>query len=294
MDPLETNLYSHDSGFVNLLTSQQSNHPLETNLYDDDQNLSQDKPKEQRSRRKWSHIEDVVLISSWLNTSKDSIIGNEQKDNAFWSRIAAYYAASPKLAGVEKREPMHCKQRWQKINDQVCKFVGSYEAATKEKSSGHNEDDVIKLAYQIFFNDYKLKFTLEHAWRELRHDQKWCCSSYTKDHRQSKRRKSDEQSTQSSSSVPLNHEEVQARPPGVRASKAKGKRPASKATSVKEEGKDLEEFKSMWEIKEKNYERKEKQSKLTMLEKLIGKTEPLTDMEMAIKNKLMNDFLSNE
>ncbi|KAL1209413.1 Glutathione S-transferase T3 [Cardamine amara subsp. amara] len=279
MDP-----YSHDSGFLNLLTSQQSNHHLETNLYDDDllfsnddPSLSQDKPKERRERRKWSHIEDVVLISAWLNTSKDAIIGNEQKGNAFWSRIAAYYGASPKLAGLEKREPTHCKQRWQKINDQVCKFVGSYKAATKQKSSGQNEDDVIKLAYQIFFNDYKMKFTLEHAWRELMHDQKWCRSSSTKDQPPSKRRKFDEHSAQSSSSVPLSHEEDQARPPGVKASKAKGKKSVSKATTVEEEGNALLEFQRMWDIKQKD---------LTM-------KEPLSEMEVALKDKLITDMLSN-
>lgn len=111
-----------------------------------------------------------------------------------------------------------------KINEGVCKFVGCYEAAMKAKSSGMNGDDVLKMAHEIFFNDYKVKFTLEHAWLELRHDQKWCGASSTKEKVSSKRRKLDNQSAQSSSSLPGcgGEDEAMARPVGVKA--AKGQR----------------------------------------------------------------------
>ena len=92
--------------------------------------------EERKQRCKWSTTEDLVLISSWLNTSKDPVVGNEQKAGTFWKRIASYYNASPKVVGFAKREPNHCKQRWGKINEGVCKFVGSYDAASKQKSSG--------------------------------------------------------------------------------------------------------------------------------------------------------------
>ena len=128
---------------------------------------------DRKERRKWSPVEDVLLISAWLNTSKDPVVGNEKKSSDFWKRIAAYFADIPLVAaGCEEREPNHCKQRWHMINDLVSKFCGSYEAATREKTSGQNETDVLKLAHQIFYNNYKQRFTLEHAWKELRHDQK--------------------------------------------------------------------------------------------------------------------------
>ena len=69
-------------------------------------------------------------------------------------RIDVYFSASPKLAGCEKREASHCKQRWHKMNDLVCKFCGAYEAATREKSSGQNENGVLKLAHEIFFTNH--------------------------------------------------------------------------------------------------------------------------------------------
>ena len=85
---------------------------------------------------------------------KDALVGNERKASAFWKRIAAYYAASPKLAGVKPRAYNNCKSRWEKINEAVCKFVGCFEAATKQRSSGQNEDDVLKMAYEIYSKSF--------------------------------------------------------------------------------------------------------------------------------------------
>ncbi|XP_056859112.1 glutathione S-transferase T3-like isoform X1 [Raphanus sativus] len=89
----------------------------------------------------WTPVEDIVLISAWLNTSKDPVVANEQRQGAFWKRIAAYFAASPKIAAGAHREEGNCKQRWHKINTQVNKFCGAFEAAldtmnVEERSPG--------------------------------------------------------------------------------------------------------------------------------------------------------------
>ena len=94
-------------------------------------NFDGDSAAKRRERRKWTPTDDVVLISSWLNTSKDPVVGNEQKSTGFWKKIAAYFAASPLVAGGREREAGHCKQRWHRINDLVSKFCGAYEAATR-------------------------------------------------------------------------------------------------------------------------------------------------------------------
>ncbi|XP_018462958.1 uncharacterized protein LOC108834094 [Raphanus sativus] len=79
-----------------------------------------------------------------VNTSKDPVVGNEQKAGAFWQRIAAYFAASPKVARGETRSVIQCKQRWQKMKDLVSKFCGTYAAATRQRTSGQSEDDTRK------------------------------------------------------------------------------------------------------------------------------------------------------
>ena len=140
------------------------------------------------------------------------------------------------------------------------------------------------MTHEIFFNDYKAKFTLEHAWLELRHDQKWCGA--TKEKVSSKRRKLDDGSAQSSTSVPRcdGEGEAMARPPGVKVSKAKAK---TKATISEE----AMEFQSMWEIKQKDFELKDKLNKQKLLDGLFAKTEPLSDLEISLKNKLISEML---
>ena len=290
--------YSQSSSFLDLLNNQQQNTQPSLQLspanvsfdgtqWAEDATLEAHIVEDRKERRKWTPTEDMVLISAWLNTSKDPVVSNEQKAIAFWKRIAAYVAASPKLSGMQKREPTHCKQRWGKINEGVCKFVGCYEAATKEKSSGQNDSDVMKMAHAIFFNDYKVKFTLEHAWLELRHDQKWCRASTTKDKVQSKRRKLDDQSAQSSTSVP-GEDDHSARPSRVKATKAKAKKSVSKPT-LEGEGK---EFHSLWEIRQQDFALKDKLNKHKLLDSLIAKTEPLSELEFALKNQLIKDMLA--
>ncbi|XP_010412873.1 PREDICTED: glutathione S-transferase T3-like [Camelina sativa] len=178
------NPYHPTSSYLNLLQSQLETQNLQGNpsLSPCDETPSEPaSPQENRkTRHAWIPIDDIMLVSAWLNTSKDPVTSNQQRLDAFWGRIADYLAKCPNVAGRPKREASHCKQRWGRINDLVCKFVGCYETATREKSSGQNEDDVMKLAHQIYFDDQGYRFTLEHAWRDLRYDQKWCASTSTK------------------------------------------------------------------------------------------------------------------
>ncbi|KAF8100748.1 hypothetical protein N665_0218s0086 [Sinapis alba] len=274
--------------FVDLLESQQDSSiglesasiPLFGTQASEGSNYDQESPAGRTPRRTWTPTDDVVLISSWLNTSKDPVVGNEQRSVAFWKRIAAYFSASPKLSSCDKREASHCKQRWHKINDLVCKFCGAYEAATREKSSGQNENDVLKLAHEIFFNNHKKKFTLEHAWKELRNEQKWCEVSTGKNEGSSKKRKWEDGFDSANSQADT------IRPPGVKAAKARGKK-----TMV--EGKDLSDFQTMWDIKKEDLAIKERLSKMKLLESLLAKEEPLPDYEEALKKKLINELMSN-
>ena len=288
---------SQSSGFVHLLNSQLPNHeyptPFMSSLPSPDLGGSASRAQngeDRKQRCKWSTAEDLVLISAWLNTSKDPLVGNEQRAGTFWKRIAAYYNASPKVIGLAKREQSHCKQRWGKINEGVCKFVGSYDAATKQRTSGQSEDDVLKAAHEIFFNNYKVKFSLEHAWRELRNDQKWCGTYGSSQQSSGSKRKrvGEEQSFQSSASMPSvnGEDEPMARPMGVKAAKTKAKRPMG------EEGKNLQELRQMWEIKAKDLIMKDKLSKTKLLDSLLAKTEPLSELEVALKNKLITEILS--
>ena len=98
----------------------------------------------------------------------------------------------------------------------------------------------------------------------------------------------EDQTAQSSTSVPgsIGEDESKGRPIGVKAAKARGK---SRVTSLEEVG----EFKSVWEIRQQDFVLKEKLNKQKLLDSLIAKTEPLTELEIALKNKLITDMLSS-
>ncbi|CAN6925706.1 unnamed protein product [Brassica oleracea] len=113
------------------------------------------------------------------------------------------------------------------------------------------------------------------------------CASSTKDKVQSKRRKLDDHSAQSSTSVP-GEDDLGSRPVGVKAAKAKDKRSVSKP-ALEEEGR---EFQSLWEIRQKDFALKEQLNKQKLLDRLIAKTEPLSELELALKNKLINEIFA--
>ncbi|XP_013601223.1 PREDICTED: uncharacterized protein LOC106308631 [Brassica oleracea var. oleracea] len=145
MDPLYANStgFVHSPGFVNLSSSQNTQTiDVESSQFPSFSSQSSVGPTP-LERRKWTAKEDLVLISAWLNTIKDPIVGNEQKAGAFWKRIEVYVNASPQLNGCPPRESSQCKQRWGRVNDSVGKFVGSFEAALKNQASGQNENDYL-------------------------------------------------------------------------------------------------------------------------------------------------------
>ncbi|KAF8088143.1 hypothetical protein N665_0550s0003 [Sinapis alba] len=267
---MDSNLYLN-LNFVDLLQSQQ-----DSGIATKGSNFQHDTPVERKEWRSWSPTDDVVLIISWLNTSKDVVVGNEQKSRAFWKRIADYFAVSAKLAGCEEREPVHCKHRWHKINNLVCKFCGAYEAAAREKTSGQNENDILKQTHIIFFNNYKKKSPWNMRGRSF---------AMTRSGRTSKKRKYEDGAQSSTSHATGEADEGTARPPGVKAAKSRGKKPL-------EERKGLSEFEQMWSIKQEDLSRKERLSKLGLLDRLLAKTEPLPEYEECLKKKLINELFS--
>ncbi|XP_056848615.1 glutathione S-transferase T3-like [Raphanus sativus] len=291
---------SQSSSYVGLLHSQQGsvfhkNFPFESfhssvNFGESDipafsSQQSQETPVDRVVRRKWTPADDDVLISVWLNTSKDPIIGNDQKSGTFWQRVVDYYAASPHgVEEGEKREPQQCRKRWGRINEHVNKFCGAYSAAERQHSSDENDCDVLKKAHDIFYSDHDHKFTLEHAWCVLRHEQKWRCLNPPRATGGSKRKNVAETSSTNApdtNAPETNVAEAETRPEGIKAAKAR--RNGGK-------GKSVAEYASIWAMRKDDLEKKETLSKLAILDTLCAKKEPLTEAEEVVKNKLLAKY----
>ncbi|XP_033134344.1 glutathione S-transferase T3-like [Brassica rapa] len=256
------NQSSQYSGYIGILTSQQQyvvqenippeSFPYSVNIGGSDippfssqqaQTPSQPDatPVERVVRKKWTPADDEDLISAWLNTSKDAVIGNEQKSGTFWKRVGEYFAAE------------------------------------RQVTSGQSDNDVLMVAHEIFYANNGTKFTLEHAWCVLRYEQKWINLNPPKAAVSSKRKTGEDASQPSSTNVG----EGEIRPEGIKAAKAR--RNSS-------QGKAVENYRNMWELKMEDLSKKEKLSKLAILDTLLTRKEPLSESEEAVKNILLAEL----
>uniref|UniRef100_A0A0D2ZU67 No apical meristem-associated C-terminal domain-containing protein n=2 Tax=Brassica oleracea TaxID=3712 RepID=A0A0D2ZU67_BRAOL len=80
-------------------------------------------------------------IPSQDTPAEHHVVGNEQRAGAFWKRIAAYFAASPKVAGCEQREASHCSAKRRKCDESA---QSSTSHAT-ETTTGENKEGTIRL-----------------------------------------------------------------------------------------------------------------------------------------------------
>ncbi|CAI8606909.1 unnamed protein product [Vicia faba] len=142
-----------------------------------------------KSREQFTRDEDILLIQSWLNVSKDPIVGVDQKAESFWLRIAANYnqyrgQSREKLGG-------QLKCRWHRIN-------GLDEGTT---------------------------FNLEYVWRLLKDEPKWMGESIGNSSKITKSSASGASSDNPNtpSSYEFNSSSPMKRPMGQKAAKRKGK-----------------------------------------------------------------------
>ncbi|XP_075473349.1 uncharacterized protein LOC142504356 [Primulina tabacum] len=151
-----------------------------------------------KKRSTWRKVEDDVLARSFVTISDDPIIGNDQKAEAFWGRVASYYNENPSRS-----------------------IYSAYH-------SGHSDEDILWLAYEKYREENNgIAFNLEHVWRIAKDRPMFTPQSVdhlvgTKKARTSESGVSNISSNQDASLyVDINEEEN--RPMGLKAAKRKGK-----------------------------------------------------------------------
>ncbi|CAA7017820.1 unnamed protein product [Microthlaspi erraticum] len=238
------------------------------------------------ARRRWSNAEDGALVTAWLNTSKDGVTATDQKAAAFWKRVCNYYHGCIAVKDLPPREWNSCKQRWTKVNKEVQKFCGCFDQASRQATSGQSDDDVYQMAYKFYNQDMKTNFILEHAWRALKNDQKWCSLYRDKGKTQTKR-------SQPAGSVDggVMEEQVEERPIGVKAAKAakfKATKTGKRTTEEREAA--MTNLQSVAALSDKQFANKHTLADKHFLASLLGRTEPLNDIEKALKDKLISQI----
>jgi len=105
--------------------------------------------KSQRSKN-FSPVEDCLLVSAWLNTSKDPITRVEQQTKQFWARAHAYFVEN--RGNLNNRSQISISNRWQEINREVGKFVGFVTQIKNRQQSGMTEESMVILIFIFTLN----------------------------------------------------------------------------------------------------------------------------------------------
>ena len=88
---------------------------------------------------KFTTEEDLLIVSAWLNTSMDPIVGNQQKHNVYWEKIYEYFQKDKtSCTSCTANSLMH---RWSTIQLKINKFCGCLAHIERRNESGLNEQD---------------------------------------------------------------------------------------------------------------------------------------------------------
>lgn len=118
--------------------------------------------------------EHVRLASAWLECSLDPIKGNGKKGEQFWDDIAALYNST--TASNRKRDRNQLKMEWQRTKKRLAAFHGEWLAVIGVYHSGHNTNDLEKMALEKYEGNYHQPFQHLTMWAKLKDDGKWLAS----------------------------------------------------------------------------------------------------------------------
>ena len=96
--------------------------------------------------------EDEIVVSAWLNVSKDPVTGANQSHSSFWCRISNYYEAHRK--SFPSRTESSLMHRWMYILENVNKYCACYDVIERRNQSGKTiHDKVILFLISVILED---------------------------------------------------------------------------------------------------------------------------------------------
>ncbi|XP_010693118.1 glutathione S-transferase T2-like [Beta vulgaris subsp. vulgaris] len=121
-------------------------------------------------RLKWSPIQDTDLCFAWLTTSNDGVKGTDQSFNNYWENIVAYYNQYRKEGTVMTLN--QASNHWYKMSADVSKFNGCYIQVADSHPSGHDDDQIMAMALDLWRSRCDRKFAYLHSWKILKEQPK--------------------------------------------------------------------------------------------------------------------------
>ncbi|XP_075494719.1 glutathione S-transferase T3-like [Primulina tabacum] len=179
-----------------------------------------------RKRSNWTKIEDEVLARSFVTISDDPVIGNDQKADAFWGRVASYYNEN-RPTGSNTKSANVIRSHWHNtIQKKVYRFNANYNTVYSSYRSGHSDEDILRFAYEKYRSENNgVAFNLEHVWRIVK-DRPMFTSQSANHYVATKKTKTSESgasNTSSNQEVSIDMDDEDTRPMGQMAAKRNGK-----------------------------------------------------------------------
>ncbi|WOH01727.1 hypothetical protein DCAR_0521112 [Daucus carota subsp. sativus] len=123
------------------------------------------------SSENFSTQEDMLLMSAWLNIDLNPVHENNQTQQPYWERIAAYFHEHKQFDS--DRHTNSLMHRWSSIQIAVGKFQEYYNQIDATNQSGTTEQNRVCQALELYRSIHKSSFPFMHCWNELRYSPKF-------------------------------------------------------------------------------------------------------------------------
>jgi len=112
----------------------------------------------------WKPDEVKLLSVRWTAVSEDARYGKDRKSEDFWKAI---------VVGIPNRTWDSARRMFGRLASQVQKFESCVKQIQNKKPSGVNNDDIIRMALELYQAQEKKAFKFVDAWTELRKSDKF-------------------------------------------------------------------------------------------------------------------------
>ncbi|XP_057423794.1 glutathione S-transferase T3-like [Lotus japonicus] len=197
----------------------------------DDIDLEDEDQSSGKKRTRWRVKDDLLLVQSWLNISKDPTVGTDQTAAKFWDRIRDQFDEYRDFDTPPRTGKM-LKCRFGKLSKDIQFFTGCYNKVTTPWKSGHSEKDIMAEAHALFQVDHKKDFTHENVWRMVKDEPKWKGQSMKTNSRGQKKSGAGADGTSTDPSASIDCDEYEATPPTTRPKGKKAEKRKAKTTDT--------------------------------------------------------------
>ncbi|KAK1561667.1 hypothetical protein QYE76_017255 [Lolium multiflorum] len=151
-----------------------------------DVNLSKGKKKRKKDsppaepRIKWTSKEEECLAEAWMTVSMNGIIGANQSFDTYWLRVKQAYEERKLVDPYFNKTNMNVYRgdkamatHWGIMQTACSKWHGIQEEVEKRPISGHDLEQKLRRALDMYTDDTGLQFKFLNVYARLEHCEKW-------------------------------------------------------------------------------------------------------------------------